>query len=88
MDARAFASAMGRLGRAGTRATGVKKLKGLDLWEIRFANRRAFFRLVPNTNLIAAGFVQVKKSGRIRMSRLMHIERVVRKWSDELEANP
>jgi len=81
-----FARAMRRLRREGTRAEGVKKLKGLDLWEIRFESHRAFFRLVPRTRTIAVGFVQTKKSWRIPMRRLRHIERVVRGWSDELEA--
>ena len=78
---------MERLGREGPRATGAKKLRGLDLWEIRFEDHRAFFRLVPRTNMIAVGFAQAKKSSRIHMRRLAHIERVVTAWSDELEAS-
>lgn len=81
-----FASAMRRLRREGTRAAGTKKLKGLDLWEIRFDSHRAFFRLVPRGGIIAVGFVQEKKSSRIPMRRLRHIERAVRAWTDELEA--
>ncbi len=77
---------MRRLEREGTRAEGAKKLKGLDLWEIRYESHRAFFRLVPGSDIIAVGFVQTKKSNRIQMRRLRHIERVVRAWSDELEA--
>ena len=85
--ARAFAEAMERLSREGTRAQGAKKLKGLDLWEMRFENRRAFFRLGPRSQMIAVGFALTKKSSRLPMRRLKHIERVVRAWSDELEAS-
>jgi hypothetical protein len=77
---------MRRLRYEGTRAEGAKKLNGLDLWEIRFESHRAFFRLVPHSRTVAVGFVQTKKSKRIPMRRLRHIERVVRAWSDELEA--
>jgi hypothetical protein len=78
---------MRHLRREGTRAAGAKKLKGLDLWEIRFEDRRAFFRLVPRSNIIAVGFVQVKRAKRMPMRRLRHIERVVSTWSDEVEAS-
>ena len=78
---------MRRLRREGTRAAGARKLKGLDLWEIRFEDHRAFFRLVPRGHIIAVGYMQAKKSKRIPMRRLRHIERVVSAWSDELEAN-
>ena len=81
-----FARTMRRLEREGTRAAGAKKLKGLDLWEIRFGSSRAFFRLVPHSDIIAVGLVQAKKANRIPMRRLRHIERVVRAWSDEQEA--
>ena len=84
--ARGFARAMRRLEREGTRAADAKKLSGLDLWEIRFESHRAFFRLVPRSDIIAVGFVQTKKSSRIPMRRLRHIERAVRAWSDDLEA--
>ena len=70
---RAFADAMERLGREGTRAQGAKKLKDLDLWEIRFKSHRAFFRLVPRSRMVAVGFAQTKKSSRLPMRRLRHI---------------
>jgi hypothetical protein len=86
--ARAFAGAMDRLGHAGTHAAAAKKLKGLDLWEVRVEDRRVFFRPVARSNVIAVGFIATKRSRRLRMSRLKHIERAVRRWSDELEAGP
>ncbi len=65
----------------------MKRLKGLDLWEIRFENQRAFFQTVPHSRVIVVGFAQTKKSNRIPTRRLRHIERVVRARSDGLEAN-
>lgn len=86
-QARAFASAMERLRREGTRASAVKKLQGLDLWEARIGDQRVFLRPVPHSNLIAVGAILTKKSRRIRMSRLQDVERVVRAWSDRVEAD-
>lgn len=85
--ARAFADAMERLRREGTRAHGAKKLKGLDLWEIRADEWRAFFVPVPRGRRIAVGAILAKRSRRVRMSRLKHIERVVHDWSDQVEAD-
>jgi hypothetical protein len=81
----AFAGAMDRLGRQGTRTNGVKKMKGLDLWELRIGDTRVFFIRVTRSNLIAVGAIATKRSRRMRMSRLQHIERVVHEWGDRVE---
>lgn len=86
-DARSFADAMERLRREGTRATGAKKLKGFDLWEIRADDQRAFFRPVPRSNRIAVGYVLTKTTRRLWSSRLRHIERIVGQWCDALEGS-
>lgn len=84
-EAAAFFDAVDRLARHGTRASGAKKLKGLDLWEIRFRDSRAFFDLVPGKRVIAVGAVTSKKSRRLRMSRLRVIEQQVQRWRRLLE---
>jgi len=78
---------MERLRREGTRAHGAKKLKDLDLWEIRAHDWRAFFVPLSRGNRIAVGAILTKRSQRIRMRKLKHIERVVHHWSDEVEAS-
>jgi hypothetical protein len=80
-----FFDAIDRLSRDGTRAPGTRKLKSLDLWEIRFGESRAFFSLVPGTRLLAVGAIATKKSRRLRMSRLRSIEKAVHRWRRELE---
>jgi hypothetical protein len=82
---RAFFDAMDRLSREGTRAGGVKKLGSLDLWEIRFGDRRAFFSLVPGARQIAVGAVSTERVKRMRMAKLKMIEHIVHRWRDELE---
>jgi hypothetical protein len=81
----AFFDAVDRLARHGTRAPGAKKLKALDLWEIRFRDSRAFFTVVPGKRVIAVGAVTSKKSRRLRMSRLRTIEHQVQRWRRQLE---
>jgi hypothetical protein len=84
-DARHLLAAQDRLALNGTRADGVKKLRALDLWEIRAGRYRLFFCLVPRSNLLAVGVVLAKTSRRIRMARLKRIELEVHQWRDELE---
>ena len=84
-DARWISAAQDRLARSGTRAEGAKKLRALDLWEIRAGRYRLFFCLVPRTNLIAVGAVLAKSSRRIRMAQLKRVERNVHSWRDRLE---
>ena len=83
---RAFFDAMDRLSREGTRAGGVKKLGSLDLWEIRFGDRRAFFSLVPGARRDRCGrgehgASQADANGTSSRS----IEHIVHRWRDELE---
>ena len=77
-----------RLARSGTRATGVKKLRSLDLWEIRLGDYRAYFCPVPGTDLLAVGVLEAKRTRRLRMERIKTIERKVHGWRDSLAAQP
>ncbi len=81
-----FFDALDRLSRQGTRAPSAKKLESLDLWEVRYGDRRAFFCLVPGTTMLAVGAVLVKRSRKLRMSRLRAAERSVHRWRRRLEA--
>ena len=83
-DARRIYAAQDRLARNGTRAEGVRKLRSLDLWEIRAGRYRLFFCLVPGTRRLAVGAPQAKTSGRIRMATLRQIELDVHRWRDRL----
>ena len=83
-DARRISAAQDRLARNGTRASGVKKLRSLDLWEIRAGRHRLFFCLVPGTNQLAVGALLEKTSRRIEMARLRRTERDVHRWRDAL----
>ncbi len=78
-------SALDRLARAGTRASGVSKLQGLDLWEIRAGQVRLFFCPVAGSHEVAVGAMTVKKTKRLRMTRLKHLESVVHGWRAEVE---
>lgn len=80
-----FFDAIDRLSRHGTRAPGTRKLKALDLWEIRFGESRAFFCLVPGTRILAVGVIAMKKTRRLKMSRLRWIEQTVHRWRRRLE---
>ena len=62
----------------------LKKLRSLDLWEIRVGRHRLFFCLVPGTNQLAVGALLEKTSRRIEMARLRQIEREVHRWRDAL----
>jgi hypothetical protein len=77
--------AMALLSVSGTRATGVKKLRGLDLWEMRIGDHRAFFCPVRGTNLLAVGALESKKTAKFKMTKLRAIERRVHHWGDNLE---
>jgi hypothetical protein len=83
-DARRISVAQDRLAYGGTRASGVKKIRSLDLWEIRAGRHRLFFCLVPGTNQLAVGALFEKTSRRIEMARLRQIEREVHRWRDAL----
>jgi hypothetical protein len=76
---------MALLSVSGTRATGVKKLRGLDLWEMRIGDHRAFFYPVRGTNLLAVGALESKKTAKFKMTKLRAIERRVHHWGDNLE---
>lgn len=80
-----FFDGMDRLSIEGTRAAGVKKLKGREVWEMRLGDRRAFFCLVPGTRIIAVGALSTKKSRRLSSNRLRVIERAVHAWRTALE---
>ncbi len=87
-DARIVAdvrNAMGLLRINGTRATGAKKLRALDLWEIRIGDFRAYFCPVRGTNLLAVGALEAKRTRRLRMTKLRMIERRVHRWRDTLK---
>jgi hypothetical protein len=79
-----FTVEMRRLREHGTRSRSAKKLHGLDLWEVRIADHRAFFRRIPGTRTIAVGALVVKRRKRLRMGKLRVIERQVRRWENEL----
>jgi hypothetical protein len=64
---------------------GVKKLKGLDLWEIRVGTFRAYFCLVPGSGEVAVGALLEKKTGRHRPAELKTIEARVHRWRDDVE---
>jgi len=83
-DARWISAAQDRLARNGTRAEGTKKLRALDLWEIRAGQFRLFFCPVPGQRVLAVGSVVVKSSRRIKMAKLQQIERAVHRWRDTL----
>lgn len=80
-----FRGAMDLLARGGTRANGAKKLKSLDLWEIRVGDHRAYFSPVPGTTVLAVGALEAKKTRRLQSWKLKTIERKVRRWRDALE---
>ncbi len=82
---RDFRRAMNRLNRNGTRAAGAKKLKSLDLWEIRIGVYRAYFCPIRGTDVIAVGALVVKKTRRHRSSLLKTIETRVHRWRDAVE---
>jgi hypothetical protein len=79
-----FTVEMRRLREYGTRSRSAKKLRGLDLWEARVADHRAFFRLIPGTRTIAVGALVAKRRKRLRMDKLRVIERQVHRWESEL----
>ena len=83
-DMRRVWAAQERLARAGTRAKGARKLRSLDLWEIRAGQFRLFFCPVPGQRVLAVGSVVVKSSRRIKMAKLQQIERAVHRWRDTL----
>ena len=74
-----------RLAAFGLRSRSARKLRGLDLWEARVGDHRAFFRLVPGTRTIAVGALVSKRTRRLRMDKLRAIERQVRTWENELK---
>ncbi len=80
-----FVTEIDRLQRFGTRANGVKKMRSLDLWEIRSGDRRVFFCLGPHAGMIAVGAIERKTSKRLRMTKLQTVERKVHRWRDQLE---
>jgi hypothetical protein len=82
---RDFRHAMRRLAWNGTRASGAKKLRSLDLWEIRVGDHRAYFSLVPGNNVLAVGALVVKRTRRHRAQQLKTIERRVLRWRGALE---
>lgn len=63
----------------------MKKLRGLDLWEMRTGDHRAFFCPVRGTNLLAVGAFGSKKTAKFKMTKLRAIERRVHHWGDNLE---
>jgi mRNA-degrading endonuclease RelE of RelBE toxin-antitoxin system len=73
-----------RLAAHGLRSRSTRKLGGLDLWEARIGDYRAFFRLVPGTRTIAIGALVAKRTKRLRMDKLRAIERQVRTWENDL----
>ena len=75
-----FGQAMRRLEQFGTRATGAKKLAGLNLWEIRAGEYRAYFCPVPGKRVLAVGALVPKKAKRHRSARLSSIETRVHRW--------
>ncbi len=76
------------MARSGTRATGAKKLRSLDLWELRIGAYRAYFCRVPGTPVLAVGVLEVKKTKKLRMTQLKAIERKVHQWRDVLKEAP
>jgi hypothetical protein len=81
---RDFDQAMDHLARSGTRATGAKKLKTLDLWEIRVGDHRAYLCLVTGTAQLAVGALVAKRTRKHRIKTLKAIERKVHRWRDQL----
>ena len=63
----------------------AKKLKSLDLWEIRAGDARLFFCLVPGTQQLAVGAMVVKTVRRLPMTQLKRIERACHRWRHVLE---
>ena len=84
-ESRQAVSALDRLAHEGTRAAGASKLRGLDLWEVRAGQIRLFFSPVPRSRRIAVGAMVVKKTKRLRMARLRHLESVTHRWRTEVE---
>jgi hypothetical protein len=80
-----FVVAMRQLATNGLRAPSARKFKGLDIWEVRVGDHRAFLRPVSGTHTIGVGALLPKRTQRIRMDRLKLIERQVDEWSCELE---
>lgn len=73
-----------RLATYGLRSRSAKKLRGLDLWEVRIGDHRAFIRLVPETRTIAVGALVAKRTRRLPIEKLRVIERQIREWENEL----
>ena len=86
VESRRIRAALLLLESMGTRASGTKKMKSLDLWEIRAGRYRLFFALVPGTSRIAVGALIAKDAQRIKMTRLKLIECKVHQWRDESQA--
>lgn len=84
-DARRIRAAQRRLAISGTRAVGARKLRSLDLWEIRAGRYRLFFCPVPGRAQITVGALVLKTSRRLRSAKLQSIERMVHRWRDEVE---
>ena len=87
VESRHIRAALLLLGSMGTRAHGAKKLKSLELWEIRAGRHRLFFTLVPGTRRLAVGALIAKDARRIGMTRLKLIERKVHLWRDKVLAD-
>ena len=83
--AQQFGQAMRRLEQFGTRATGAKKLAGLDPWEIRAGEHRAYFCPVPGKRVLAVGALIPKKAKRHRSARLLVITARVHRWREAVQ---
>lgn len=80
-----FRGAMDLLARNGTRANGAKKLRSLDLWEIRVGDHRAYFCPVSGATVLAVGVLEAKNTKRLPSRKLKTIERKVHRWRDTVE---
>ena len=73
-QARRLRTAIWHLSVEGTRASGAKKLRSLDLWEIRVGDYRVFFCPVRRTKQVAVATMLTKTVRRLPMRRQKHIE--------------
>jgi len=79
-----FHQAMSALASQGTRANGAKKLKSMDLWEIRVGDHRAYFCLVPDTNELAVGAFAPKRTRKQSPRTMKGLEMKTHRWRDRV----
>jgi hypothetical protein len=68
----------------GTRASGAKKLKSMDLWEIRVGDYRAYFCLVSGTNELAVGAFAPKRTYKQSPRTMKGLEMKTHRWRDRV----